>query len=905
MWRRRLACVLLAAAVLGTSAPARAEDGVAVVAQRLVDSLVTNGAGRGQWEGALRAIAQAPGEERAALYRAVFPPLLQPGKPPQGMDAETHARLGAFLIRHLLEDVPGDAVARTLDLGEIESLALKAIASDDGLAATLSSEFLVDPVSGRRAGHERLLEMASERLRVPAPEPTPENLADAAAALRVLAREGTGAGGERVIEAVAVLARRYLAPEGPRLPFAAWRAAFEQLLDTTFPNEKALQDLLQPGSTPNSVGARLATFTAWGAWSEVERVRLDRDLRAEAALQAFVRDAAPRQPPEYWEAATGWASELINGTHDPAVLKGFWGSAMQKLPRPEALQRLAAERARKLLTAPAVPTPGGNGASPAAAAPKTWAEAFAEALRHVQDAQAMDRIATVLANWRPTLTEGARDLDVVGEALVVRLREGATRDAAELRRRLMALMGSYGTLKHGQEMLAQARAAYKAAQAAAAGGAPQDDVAAKDARALYVVAIEALPQFAGVQVADLAGLLADADAPVRAAVARALRRGQFRDAKGRGPSVPLLRQLVLGPAEGEAPAAVGAQLPDPSHDVREAALRSLEAFTDSACSAALEIAVLAPPDKAEGREDEARLAVELLGRMIKVGGAPAPPAQALMRMLVSTQGHAELVRPAVVAALQSAQAELPADLVPALAEALVACLADAGPDVVGVDDEAGNLAVRLGTLPLAAALVERVRRAAGDAAAAETWTERAEAAYVAFAEATAALPIADRPARDALLAAELERLGAQDAGRALRVLRAVGVRRSERTWVLTATLARRLARDPAAPLEARRELLDRAIAAEAKVDSGPRRAEARADLRLEAAGLEREAGQPMGEAAHLRAALAEALVANKTEPALRVHMQMARLLELLQPDEKVALEADLERLRRLAEPDGG
>ncbi|MGE0190697.1 MAG: hypothetical protein AB7T63_01535 [Planctomycetota bacterium] len=892
--RQELRAVLLGAAVLaaGLALPGSgpwlappalaAPDSVGEVGDRIRESLRT-ATSRGQWEGALRALTQSSADDRPTLYRSVVLGLLdearQPDRPPR------MAELAAYLVRHVLEDLPRDERVGAALRRDLETCVLMLVGSDDLVAERLEAELLTDPTDGSRPGHDRLLEVSRQRLEDPA-----STREDVESAVHSLAREGRGPGGRRVPDVVALLARRWRTPVGPMPDPAVWQEAFSRLLDVPFPDAESVGAFFAGEGATADLMRRLDSFQGWDGWTDEERMLLDRDLRAMAAWQASERPTAGCLPDETWELAVGWATELINKASSPEALLPFWSASTAGLPRHEVLQRLAADRAKRLVT---------NGPAPMGKdVEKAWDKAFAAAVLHVVDPPAIERILGLVATLKPSAPEnGAAETGPwpqLADALVVRFGKRAAPDTNALRRQLINLVPTFGGPKHGLDMVAAARKAHEAAQG--------DEGRRAETRGLLTFAIEVLPRFPTMDVANLEALLAGAETQVRVAVATAL----GRDGISRGPhadrSFQLLRALVLGPPAGGADGLPAIPLPDPEHAVRVAALRSLDAYSAARSSAALAAAVLTPPaDEASGRADEALLAVDLLGRKVRLGDPGPdrkPAAEQLIQVLGAPDetGFAKAVRLPVVAVFVESLAQLDGAQRDALAQGLIRLLGSTPDDATELLAAVGGLASKLGRLDVCTALFARAGLA-GETSA--TWLGWTAAALGAFAEEA---PEGQRAARDGDIAAFVQGLSSTDETR-LRLLRALGASRGAATWTLTSTVAVRMTRaDPVPALERRLALLKEALQAEEAIPApaAANRARERAALRLQAAGLAAEAVDDAEEAKQLRLALGDALQAKDATLAQSLAPRMERLAKLMPPEEFAKLAGDLEALKALA-----
>ncbi len=872
-------------AVAGWGGAARAADEPTPEARAaLFKSSFEEATARGQWEGALRAIRQRPADERPVLYRGSVLKLLDEARAPDR--SVRRAELAAYLVRHVLEDLPADETVGATLRTDLETRVLALVGEDDAIADLLVAELLTDPTDGRRPGHDRLLEVARSRIEDPT---SPRGVVESA--IRSLAREGRGAGGPRVPDVTAILARRWRAPVGPRPDPVVWRDALGVLFDVGFPDADSVAAFFEAGAPTSDLMRRLDTFAGWDSWTEVERVRLDRDLRAHAAWLASRRPAAECLPDGHWSRALSWATELIRRAPGPAALLPFLGPDIATLPRSDALQLEAVDRIRKLLT------PNGTSAAPVGReVEKEWRTLFAAAIQNVVDPAATERILNLLDALKLSPPEaGSTDVaPELADTLIARIVRRPTSDNHAARRTMIYLVPRFGGLRHGQALIQHATRALEQAGS--------DDAARTDARGILTSAIESLPMFQGVEVAHLAALLPGADADVRRSVVVALRKERLSTGPAAEGAAALLKALVFGVPAGSAAPIDGVPFPDPEHVVREQALRSLDSFPQPGSSAALAAAVLSPPaDAAKGRAEEADLAVELLGRQVRVGpksAAGKPAAQRLIDILAaSTEGEHFVgrVRTSVVAALAAGLAELSAEQAGALGRALVTLLAEATPEAMALGAAAGDLAARLGQLELCSVMFERSRGAEGEQAAA--WSARVAnglAAHIANG------PAESRADRDRAVSAWLAGRGGAEADQ-LELLRRIGDGRGPATWELTSTLAARLARaDPAPDLATQQRLLGEALDAEGRLPAPTARAIVRADLRLDAARLAGENGEAAREVEHLKAALVDALSAKDAGLARRVAARVPRLRELVAADEFAALQADITRLEALA-----
>ena len=866
-----------------TRAALAAPDEVAEVGDRIRESFKT-ATSRGQWEGALRALMQSSADDRPTLYRSVVLGLLDeaklPDRPPR------MAELAAYLVRHVLEDLPGDERVGATLRRDLDTRVLALVGSDDLVAERLEAELLTDPTDGSRPGHDQLLEIARQRL-----EDAAATREEVESAVRSLAREGQGVGGSRVPDVVALLARRWRTPVGPMPDPAVWQEAFARLLDVPFPDAESVGAFFGGDGATADLMRRLDTFKGWDGWSDAERLQLDRDLRAMAAWQASERPSAGCLPDDTWELAVGWATELINKAGSPEGLQPFWSASTAALPRHEVLQRLAADRAKKLVANS--PSPMGKDLE------KSWDKAFASAVLNVVDPPAIERILGLVATLKPSAPENggaeAGSWPQLADALVQRFAKRAAPDTNALRRKLIDLVPTFGGLKHGLDMVAAARKAHEAAQG--------DEGRRTETRGLLTFAIEVLPRFQGVDVSNLEALLPGAEAPVRVAVATALGREGITKGAQVDRSFQLLRALVLGPpAGGDGSGLPAIPLPDPEHAVRSAALRSLDAYPASRSSPALAAAVLTPPaDEATGRGEEAALAVDLLGRRVRLtdqADERKPAADQLLQVLRAPDetGFAKAVRLPVVGVFSEGLAQLDASQRDALAQGVIHLLAATGDEATELLAAAGDLASKLGRLDVCAALFARAG-SAGEVSA--TWLGWAASSLKAF---RTGVPEEQRAGRDAEVVTFVRGLETTDEAR-LGLLRALGRDRGAATWALTSDLAVQMTQaEPAPELERRLALLKEALEAEEAIPAtaAAARARDRASLRLQAAGLAAEAVDDAEEAKQLRLALGDALQAKDVTLAASLAPRMERLAKLMPPEEFAKLASDVEALKVLA-----
>lgn len=857
----------------------------------LLSAFTTNMA-RGTWEGALRALLQQPEPDRTRLALSVFGAILDdpredlPRDVLAGLEGVAGQRLRAFVARHLLEDqslVSAPLSGRGEPLA-IDALLLRRVGRDDAVATLLlDTELLLDPLTQRRPGYDRLLALAANRL---AARPEATTADEAADAVRVLALEGRGPGGERVPDVVAVLWARMSRAEGPEVPLARWLEAFSLLLDTPFPDRAALLSLLGPAGPVPGLAERLAQWADWTTWDAQTRLRVDRDLRAAAAWHARTRSAGLGLQAADWEVALRWAQELIDRMNSPKSLAPFLAADSLRWPRHEIVQRRASARAVRLVTQDAEVS-------------ADWIALVATALAEVPDAVVLKDLIQVMSAWRLPADDRTA-FHPVGAAIAQRLEARRDADLFEQQRRLLSLAAALGTPQH-------VKAIFDGARAGAANGADLPEALRAGRRALFLAAIESLSSRSERPLENLASLLPGADADVRRAVARALASGDRTGEPGRL-AIRLLGWLVLGAGEevpsGPLAGASGTTFPDPAPEVREEAIVSLEAFADPASSDLLGAVVLEPPVMDDARKREAERAIERLARQVNARGSEAA-ADVLQAILLEDRGFGPALRATTIEAL--------AGLVEGLAPPLRARLSAAARAVVEAapleGDNAGwaaaELLIRMAALDAIPALATRAASPAATPEVRARWRPLVVRLVESVAAAATAANGADDPQRDTLMKAALEATRSTTPELALELLSAYGSARRAATWGLTAEVAKQLAEDATKPEPVRQAAFEAARSAEnalVALDAalGRRRAGARVLLSLAEADFEQARGHVEREAQLRGEALREAVLSENPEIARTVQARIARLDTLLDAERRAALGPDREKLARLA-----